>query len=48
MQGRDVRVQVVATIERTRDRREPVDLRIEFDGHTVTLAEIAVELLQWT
>ena len=38
MQCRDVRMQQIATIERTGNGRESFELRVEFDRNAVTVA----------
>ena len=48
MQGNDVRVQEIATIERTGDCDEALHLRTEVDGQAVAPAEIAIDIIEWT
>jgi len=48
MQRRDVRMQKIATIERTCDCHEALHFRAEVDGHAVARAEIAIDLNERT
>jgi hypothetical protein len=43
-----VRMQKIATIERTCDCGEALHLRAEVDGHAVASAEIAIDLIERT
>jgi hypothetical protein len=46
MQGNDVRMQEIATIERTGDCDEALHLRTEVDGQAVAPAEIAIDIIE--